>query len=304
MYSNISYLYFIMSRIEVLKTYKLYIGGQFPRTESGRYYPLMNSKKEVIANVSLSSRKDFRNAEVAARSAFAGWSSKTHFNRGQILYRVAEMLEGRKEQFVNELVQQGLTKKQAESEVQQSVDRWVYYAGWCDKYQQMFSTVNPVSSSHFNFSVPEPMGVVSIIAPEKSSLLGLVSVIAPVIAGGNTCIVLASEKMPLCSITLGEVLATSDLPGGVVNILTGTSEELHSHFSSHMDVNALIYCRNKKEEIKLIGENASLNVKRVFYWDKDWTKADSQNPYLIQDLQEIKTTWHPVENIGTSGSKY
>lgn len=293
-----------MSRIEVLKTYKLYIGGQFPRTESGRYYPLMNSKKEVIANVSLSSRKDFRNAEVAARSAFAGWSSKTHFNRGQILYRVAEMLEGRKEQFVNELVQQGLTKKQAETEVQQSVDRWVYYAGWCDKYQQMFSTVNPVSSSHFNFSVPEPMGVVSIIAPEKSSLLGLVSVIAPVIAGGNTCIVLASEKMPLCSITLGEALATSDLPGGVVNILTGTSEELHSHFSSHMDVNALIYCRNKKEEIKLIGENASLNVKRVFYWDKDWTKADSQNPYLIQDLQEIKTTWHPVENIGTSGSKY
>lgn len=293
-----------MSRIEVLKTYKLYIGGQFPRTESGRYYPLMNAKKEVIANVSLSSRKDFRNAEVAARSAFAGWSGKTHFNRGQILYRVAEMLEGRKEQFVNELVQQGLTKKQAEAEVQQSVDRWVYYAGWCDKYQQMFSTVNPVSSSHFNFSVPEPMGVVSIVAPEKSSLLGLVSVIAPVIAGGNTCVVLASEKMPLCSITLGEALATSDLPGGVVNILTGTSEELHSHFSSHMDVNALIYCRNKKEEIKTIGENASLNVKRVFYWDKDWTKDDSQNPYLIQDLQEIKTTWHPVENIGTSGSKY
>ncbi|HRD39995.1 MAG TPA: aldehyde dehydrogenase family protein [Bacteroidia bacterium] len=293
-----------MSRIEVLKTYKLYIGGQFPRTESGRYYTLMNAKKEMIANVSLSSRKDFRNAEVAARSAFSGWSGKTHFNRGQILYRVAEMLEGRKEQFVNELVQQGLTKKQAETEVQQSVDRWVYYAGWCDKYQQMFSTVNPVSSSHFNFSVPEPMGVVSIVAPEKSSLLGLVSVIAPVIAGGNVCVVLASEKMPLCSITLGEVLATSDLPGGVVNILTGTSEELHSHFSSHMDVNALIYCRNKKEEIKTIGENASLNVKRVFYWDKDWTKPDSQNPYLIQDLQEIKTTWHPVENIGTSGSKY
>lgn len=293
-----------MSRIEVLKTYKLYIGGQFPRTESGRYYPLMNAKKEIIANVSLSSRKDFRNAEVAARSAFSGWSGKTHFNHGQILYRIAEMLEGRKEQFVNELVQQGLTKKQAEAEVQLSVDRWVYYAGWCDKYQQIFSSVNPVASSHFNFSVPEPMGVVSIIAPEKSSLLGLVSVIAPVIAGGNTCVVLASEKMPLCSITLAEVLATSDLPGGVVNILTGTSEELHSHFSSHMDVNALIYCRNNKEEIKLIGENASLNVKRVFYWDKDWTKSDSQNPYLIQDLQETKTTWHPVENIGTSGSKY
>jgi acyl-CoA reductase-like NAD-dependent aldehyde dehydrogenase len=293
-----------MSRIEVLKTYKLYIGGQFPRTESGRYYPLMNSKKEIIANVSLSSRKDFRNAEVAARSAFGGWSSKTHFNRGQILYRIAEMMEGRKEQFVNELMQQGLTKKQADTEVQLSVDRWVYYAGWCDKYSALFSSVNPVASSHFNFSVPEPMGVVSIIASEKSSLLGLVSVIAPVIAGGNTCIVLASEKMPLCSITLGEVMATSDLPGGVVNILTGTSAELHSHFSSHMDVNALIYCRNNKEEIKLIGENASLNVKRVFYWDRDWTKADSQNSYLILDLQEIKTTWHPVENIGTSGSKY
>jgi acyl-CoA reductase-like NAD-dependent aldehyde dehydrogenase len=293
-----------MERVEVLKTYKLYIGGQFPRTESGRYYPLMNSKKEIIANVSLSSRKDFRNAEVAARSAFAGWSAKTHFNRGQILYRIAEMLEGRKDQFVNELVQQGLSKKQAETEVSLSVDRWVYYAGWCDKYSALFSTVNPVASSHFNFSVPEPMGVVSIVAPEKSSLLGLVSVIAPVIAGGNACVVLASEKFPLCAVTLAEVLATSDLPGGVINILTGTSQELHAHFSSHMDVNALVYCRNNKDEIKLIGENASLNVKRVFYWDKDWNKDDSQNPYMILDLQEIKTTWHPVENIGTSGSKY
>lgn len=293
-----------MSRIEVLKTYKIYIGGQFPRTESGRFYPLLNSKKEMIANISLSSRKDFRNAEVAARAAFSGWSSKTHFNRGQIVYRIAEMMEGRKEQFVNELVLQGVTKKQAEAEVQLSVDRWVYYAGWCDKYSALFSSVNPVASSHFNFSVPEPMGVVSIIAPEKSALLGLVSVIAPVIAGGNSCVVLASEKMPLCSITLAEVLATADLPGGVVNILTGKSVELHSHFSSHMDINAMIYCRNNKEEIKLIGENASLNVKRVFYWDKDWSKNESQNPYLIFDLQEIKTTWHPVENIGVSGSKY
>lgn len=293
-----------MADLEVLKTYKLYIAGQFPRSESGRYYELRSSKKELIANVCLSSRKDFRNAEVAARGAVAGWSSKTHFNRSQILYRIAEMLEGRKDQFVNELILQGLTKKQAEQEVSLSVDRWVYYAGWCDKYSALFSSVNPVSSSHFNFSVPEPTGVVSIIAPEKSSLLGLCSVIAPVIAGGNTCVVLASEKMPLCAITLGEVMATSDLSGGVVNILTGTSEELHSHFSSHMDVNALIYCRNNKEEIKLIGENASLNVKRVFYWDKDWAKDDSQNPYLILDLQEIKTTWHPVENIGTSGSKY
>jgi acyl-CoA reductase-like NAD-dependent aldehyde dehydrogenase len=293
-----------MSRLEVLKTYKLYIGGQFPRTESGRFYPLLNKKKEIIANVSLGSRKDFRNAVVAARSAFSGWSGKTHFNRGQILYRIAEMLEGRKEQFVQELVAQGVAAKAAEAEVKASVDRMVYYSGWCDKYSQISSSVNPVSSSHFNFSVPEPMGVVSIIAPEESSLLGLVSVIAPVIAGGNTCVVLASEKLPLCSITLAEVLATSDLPGGVVNILTGTSKELYSHFSSHMDVNAIIYCRDNKDEIKVIGENSSLNVKRSFFWNKDWNKSENQNPYLILDLQEIKTTWHPVENIGIGGAKY
>jgi acyl-CoA reductase-like NAD-dependent aldehyde dehydrogenase len=293
-----------MSRLEVLKTYKLYIGGQFPRTESGRFYPLYNKKKDVIANVSLSSRKDFRNAVVAARSAFSGWRGKTHFNRSQILYRIAEMLEGRKEQFVQELVLQGLNPKAAEAEVKASVDRMVYYSGWCDKYSQISSSVNPVSSSHFNFSVPEPTGVVSIIAPEETSLLGLISVIAPVIAGGNTCVVLASEKLPLCSVTFAEVLATSDLPGGVVNILTGTSNELYSHFSSHMDVNAIIYCRDNKEEIKTIGENSSLNVKRAFFWDKDWAKSENQNPYLILDLQEIKTTWHPVENIGIGGAKY
>jgi acyl-CoA reductase-like NAD-dependent aldehyde dehydrogenase len=293
-----------MSRLEVLKTYKLYIGGQFPRTETGRFYPLLNRKKEIIANISLSSRKDFRNAVVAARAAFAGWSGKTQFNRGQILYRIAEMLEGRKAQFIEELVLQGLSSKAAEAEVRASVDRLVYYAGWCDKYSQISSTVNPVSSSHFNFSVPEPMGVVSIIAPEESSLLGLISVIAPVITGGNTCVILASEKLPLCSITFAEVLATSDLPGGVVNILTGTSKELFSHFSSHMDVHAIIYCRNNKEEIKAIGENSSLNVKRAFFWNKDWSKTENQNPYFILDLQEIKTTWHPIENIGIGGAKY
>ena len=259
----------------------------------------------MIANVSLSSRKDFRNAEVAARSAFAGWSSRTAFNRGQILYRVAEMLEGRKDQMVNELIAQGKSKSTAIKEVVQSVDRLVYYSGWCDKFQQCFGTVNPVSSSHFNFSVPEPMGVVSIIAPEYDSLLGLVSTIAPVIAGGNTCVVLASETQPLCAVTFAEVLATSDLPGGVVNILTGNSGELHAYFSNHMDVNALVYCRNNKEEIKAIGENAALNVKRIFFWnDSDWTNNSSENPYRIMDLQEIKTTWHPIESVGGSGSKY
>ena len=293
-----------MERLEILKTYKIYIGGQFPRTESGRYYELKNKKKESIANVCLSSRKDLRNAVTAARAAFSGWSSKTAFNRSQILYRIAEMLEGRKAQFVEEMVLMGLTKKTAEDEVKQSIDRLVYYAGWCDKFKQLFGSVNPVASSHFNFSVPESMGVIAIIAPEESALLGLVSLIAPVIAGGNTCVVLASEKLPLCAITFAEVLQTSDLSSGVVNILTGTSADLHSHFSSHMDVNAVIYCRNNKEEIKATGENASLNVKRTFYWNKDWKKNENQNPYLIMDLQEIKTTWHPIENIGIGGAKY
>jgi len=293
-----------MERLNVLKTYKIYIGGQFPRTESGRYYALLNKKKDTIANVCLSSRKDLRNAVVAARGAVTGWSGKPAFNRSQILYRIAEMLEGRKAQFVEELILQGITAKAAEAEVLQSIDRLVYYAGWCDKYTALYSSVNPVASSHFNFSVPEPTGVVSVIAPEESSLLGLVSVIAPVICGGNTCVVLASNSLPLCAVTFAEVLATSDLPGGVVNILTGTSNELHSHFSSHMDINAVIYCRKNKEEEKLISENASLNVKRSFNWNKDWTKSENQNPYLILDLQEIKTTWHPIENIGIGGAKY
>lgn len=293
-----------MTRVEILKTYKIYIGGAFPRTESGRYYPLSSKKNEVIANVSLSSRKDFRNAVVAARGAFAGWSGRAAFNRGQILYRIAEMLEGRKAQFVDEIVRQGGTARQAELEVQQAVDRCVYYSGWCDKFQQLFSAVNPVASSHFNFSVPEPMGVVAAIAPEDTSLLGLVSIVAPIIAGGNACVVLASESKPLCAVSFAEVLATSDLPGGVVNILTGTSKELHSHFSSHMDVNAMVYCRHDDAEKKLIAENASLNVKRVFFWDKDWATEDAENPYLIMDLQEVKTTWHPVEQIGAGGAKY
>jgi len=293
-----------MSRIEVLKTYKIYIGGQFPRTESGRYYPLLDKNKNIIANMCLSSRKDYRNAVIVARGAFGGWSGRAAFNRAQILYRIAEMLEGRKEQFINELVQQGSNKAQATKEVELSIDRTVYYAGWCDKYQQIFSAVNPVASSHFNFSVPEPTGVVAVLADEKTSLIGLVSVIMPLIAGGNTCIVLASEKKPLCAITFAEVLATSDLPAGVVNILTGTSAELHSHFSSHMDVNAIVYCRDNKEEKKLIAENSSLNVKRSFFWDKNWMSETEQGPYFIADLQEIKTTWHPVENIGIGGAKY
>ncbi len=293
-----------MERIAVLKTYKIFIGGQFPRTESGRFYPLLNDKKEVIANMCLSSRKDFRNAVQAARNAQTSWSERAAFNRAQILYRLAEIIEGRKTQFIEELVLVGYSTKKAEMEVQQTIDRCVYYCGWCDKYQQLFSSVNPVASSHFNFSVLEPMGVVAIIAPEDSALLGLVSVLLPVIAGGNTCVVLASESKPLCSITLAEALATSDLPAGVVNILTGNTTELAGQFSSHMDVNACLYARNDEKEKKLMAENASLNVKRSVSWQKDWTHAEAQNPYMILDFQETKTTWHPIEQIGVSGAKY
>ncbi|HTL83305.1 MAG TPA: aldehyde dehydrogenase family protein [Bacteroidia bacterium] len=291
-------------RTTVQKTYKLYIGGQFPRTESGRYYPLLDKKKNVIADICLSSRKDFRNAVVAARGAFAGWSSRSGFNRSQILYRIAEMLEGRKAQFLEELLLQGISKANAEKEIALSIDRLVYYAGWCDKYQQTSSTVNPVASSHFNFSVPEPTGVVAIVAPQNSSLIGIVSLIAPVIAGGNVCVALASEKLPLCAVTFGEVLATSDVPGGVVNILTGKTSELISHMSSHMDVNAIVYAGTDAKEKTLIKENASLNVKRVFVYDKNWNDPSSQDPYFILDTQEIKTTWHPIESIGAGGAKY
>ena len=292
-------------RLEVLKTYKIYIGGQFPRTESGRYYIPVNAYGKKLANVCLSSRKDFRNAVVAARGAFSGWSGRAAINRGQILYRMAEMLEGRKTQFIEELIQQDTTKTKAEKEVNLAIDRLIYYAGWCDKFQQLFSAVNPVASSHFNFSVPEPTGVVSVIAPQTDSLIGLVSVIAPVIAGGNTCIVLASDSKPLCAVTFAEVLNSSDLPGGVVNILTGRISELSSWFVEHMDVNATIYCENDSTIQKMMREKSALNLKRIFFYDKiNWYSDEGQSPYLIMDTQEIKTTWHPVENIAEAGGGY
>ena len=292
-------------RLEVLKTYKIYIGGQFPRTESGRYYVPTNAAGKKLANVCLSSRKDFRDAVVAARSAYGSWSTRAAFNRGQILYRMAEMLEGRKAQFIEELIQQDSSKGKAEKEVNLAIDRLIYYAGWCDKYQQLFSAVNPVASSHFNFSVPEPTGVVSIVTPQNDSLLGLVSVIAPVIAGGNTCIALASETKPLCSVTFAEVLNTSDLPGGVVNILTGKVSELATWFVDHMDVNATIFCENDSEIKKMMQEKSALNLKRIFFYDKiKWNSEQGQSPYFILDTQEIKTTWHPVENIAGAGGGY
>lgn len=292
-------------RLEVLKTYKLYIGGQFPRTESGRYYIAANRKGEQLANVCLSSRKDFREAVVAARSAQKGWAAKAANNRGQILYRIAEMLEGRRAQFIDELQKQDSTKAQAEAEVNAAIDRLIYYAGWCDKYQQLFSAVNPVASSHFNFSMPEPTGVVAAIAPQDDSLLGLVSIIAPAIAGGNTIVVLASETRPLCSITFAEVVHSSDVPGGVVNILTGKPSELATQFASHMDVNAMVYCAGDELVQKDIQEKAALNVKRVLVYNNvNWMAEEGESPYYILDTQEIKTTWHPIENIGGGGGKY
>jgi acyl-CoA reductase-like NAD-dependent aldehyde dehydrogenase len=293
------------TRLSVLKTYKIFIGGQFPRTESGRYYIPLGPSGEKLANVCLCSRKDFRDAVVAARSAFGGWNSRSAFNRSQILYRMAEMLEGRKSQFIEELATQGLTKAKAEKEVDLSIDRLIYYAGWCDKFQQLFSAVNPVASSHFNFSVPEAMGIVAIVAPQETSLLGLVSVMAPVIAGGNTCVILASEKKPLCAVTFAEVLSTSDLPGGVVNILTGKVSELHSWFAEHMDVNACIYGESDKTILHSFKEKSAVNLKRfINYQGKNWEKDESASPYLIMDTQEIKTTWHPIENIAGAGSTY
>lgn len=282
-------------RVGVLKTYKLYIGGKFPRTESGRFYKIKDRDGEALANICRASRKDFREAVVAARAAFQGWQKTSAFLRGQILYRAAEMLEGRKEQFVAELYATGATRAAARAEVDESIDRLVYFAGWCDKYQQVFSSVNPVSSSHFNFSLMEPTGVVALIAPEKNALLGLVANIAPAIAGGNTVVALASEGMPAAAVSFAEVLHSSDVPGGVVNLLTGQRAELLEHFASHMDVNAIIYCGDDKDQIKLLQTLACDNIKRVAVrkfarWDND----DSRNPYLISDTQEIKTTWHPI----------
>ncbi|MDB4286185.1 aldehyde dehydrogenase family protein [bacterium] len=281
--------------LAVAKTYKLYIGGKFPRTESGRVFKLHAADGGLVANICQASRKDFRNAVVAARKAFSGWAGRTAYNRSQILYRMAEMLEGRSAQFVEELVVMGVSTKAAEAEVRAAIDRLVYYAGWADKYQQIFSAVNPVASSHFNFSVPEPTGVVSAFAPEKPGLLGLVSTIAPIITGGNTCVVLASKKFGTSAITFAEALHTSDLPGGVVNILTGFRDELVSHFSSHMDVNAMVYCGDDAKEIVTIQENATSNLKRVrVYDDIDWNTDAGESPYFVMDTQETKTTWHPV----------
>ncbi len=283
------------NRLPVAKTYKIFIGGKFPRTESGRYFALEDKKGAVIANMCRGSRKDFRNAVVAARKAQLAWADASAYLHGQILYRIAEMLEGRKEQFIAELVLQGNARRAAEREVDESIDRLIYYAGWADKYQQLFSAINPVSSSHFNFSVLEPTGGVAMLAPDDSGLIGLVSNIAPVIVGGNTCVVLASEEQPLCAVSFAEVLQASDVPAGVVNILTGLRSELTEQFASHMDVNAVVYCDGGKKAARTIQTLAAENIKRVISRQSvNWMSGDAASPYEIRDTQEVKTTWHPI----------
>jgi acyl-CoA reductase-like NAD-dependent aldehyde dehydrogenase len=288
-------------RIGVRKTYKLYIGGAFPRTESGRAYEVFGARGQLLANACRGTRKDIRDAVRAARSAQPGWAARTAYNRSQILYRIAELMEGRRDQFIGEvIVSEGVTRPRATRSVDAAIDRWVWYAGWADKYPQLIGTVNPVAGSYFNFSVPEPTGVVGIIAPEESSLIGLVSRLAPVIVSGNAAVVLSSETRPLPAVTLTEVLATSDVPGGVVNLITGLRRELVGHLAGHMDVNALDAFGAAASEAGTLEEIAVENVKRFVRPPAgglaryDWLAATAQSPYLIGEYVEIKTVWHPI----------
>lgn len=285
-------------RLEVLKTYKLFIGGAFPRTESGRYDIVTDKKGTVVANVCRSSRKDLRNAVQAARGAFFSWSQRPAFNKSQILYRMAEMLEGKKGEIQNELVRTGIATKEAEKEVIVAIDRLVYFAGWADKYQAVFSSVNPVSGSYFNFSVYEPTGVVVNLGASEKPLLSFVDQVIPAITGGNTAVFVVPSQQALPLIAFAEALATSDLPAGVINILSGSTDELLPHLSVHMDVNAITYTETKWKEP--LEKSASTNVKRIIYQKTE----DPLSPYSILDLQEVKTTWHPIENVAPGGKGY
>jgi len=281
-------------RIAVAKTYKLYIGGAFPRSESGRSYPVNDSRGRFLANAALASRKDVRDAVSAARKAFPGWSGATAYNRGQVLYRVAELLEGRREQFVAEVAAaEGVQAKRAQSLVDSAIDRWVWYAGWTDKVATVFGAANPVAGPYFNFTVPAPTGVVGVLAPQTSSLLGLVSVVAPAVATGNTVAVVSSAVRPLPAITLSEVLATSDVPGGVVNILTGRAAELAPWLAAHADVNALDLTGSPDSMRADLERSAADTVKRVLRArDTDWTREPDLS--RLRAYLEHKTVWHPT----------
>jgi len=278
-----------MSRIDVNKTYKLFIGGAFPRSESGRVYEIKGNNKKFIANPALASRKDLRDAVVAAKAAHTGWANATAFNRGQILYRVAEIMQGRSDQFIDEICAlEGVTTKVAKVQVEEAIDTWVWYSGWCDKLSSVSGSLNQVSGPFYNFTTPEALGVVAIFAENKPSLLGVVRTLAPVIASGNSAVLIASESYPLPAITLSEVLATSDLPGGVVNILTGKIAELAPWVGSHMEIDGVDVAglsKKQEEELKLVGAD---NLKRIFRF------TPTNHPERILSFMEQKTVWHPI----------
>lgn len=285
-----------MTRLTVPKTYKLYIGGKFPRSESGRTYEVTTKKGAFLANAALASRKDARDAVVAARSALAGWSGATAYNRGQVLYRIAELLEGRREQFIEEVVaSEGVSKAAATAQVDTAIDAWVWYAGWADKYVQVAGNGNPVSGPYFNLSTPEPTGVVAIIAPQSGgSLLGLVSVVAPAIVSGNTVVVIASQSAPLTAISLAEVLATSDVPGGVVNILTGSPAEMAPWLAGHADVNAIDLAGAAELDWVELQIMAADTLKRVLPPESGIPAPSLER---IVALTETKTVWHTKSMI-------
>ncbi|HEX5086513.1 MAG TPA: aldehyde dehydrogenase family protein [Nocardioides sp.] len=287
-----------MSRADVRKTYKLYIGGAFPRSESGHSYVVNDAKGKFLANAALASRKDARDAVVAARSAFPGWAARTAYNRGQVVYRIAEVMEDRRPQFVDALQSsEGLTSRQASGVLDAAVDRLVWYAGWADKLTQVVGNANPVAGPFFNLSTPEPTGVVAVLAPQSSSLLGLVSVVAPVIVSGNTCVVVSSYERPLPAVTFSEVLATSDVPGGVVNVLTGSAETVGPWLASHMDVNAIDLCGlagsdELAAELEVAAAENLKRVRRAPAAEPDWTEEPELSS--MTDYLETKTVWHPI----------
>mgnify|MGYP002654179239 FL=1 len=278
-----------MSRIDVNKTYKLFIGGAFPRSESGRVYEIKGANKKFIANPALASRKDLRDAVVVAKAAQSGWANATAFNRGQILYRVAEIMQGRSDQFIDEICAlEGVTNKVAKTQVEEAIDTWVWYSGWCDKLSSVTGSLNQVSGPFYNFTTPEALGVVAIFAENKPSLLGVVRTLAPVIASGNSAVLIASESYPLPAITLSEVLATSDVPAGVVNILTGKIAELAPWVGSHMEIDGVDVAglsKKQEEELKLVGAD---NLKRIFRF------SPTNHPERILSFMEQKTVWHPI----------
>jgi acyl-CoA reductase-like NAD-dependent aldehyde dehydrogenase len=283
------------ARLDVRKTYKLYVGGAFPRSESGRTYPVRGPDGELLANAVLGSRKDLRDAVKAARGAQPGWAGATAYNRGQVLYRVAEILEGRRDQFEAELRAAG--EDDATGEVDAAIDRWVWYAGWADKLPSVLGGANAVAGPYFNFTVPEPTGVVGLIAPDEAPLLALVSRLAPIVVSGNAVVALASERWPLTAITLAEALATSDVPGGVVNLLTGSRAELVPWFAGHRDINALDLTGVDDPELATEAERAAadsvMRVARAVGPEADWRSPTAESPYVISSFLEHKTVWHP-----------